>query len=273
MRAELDGYDVWKLLIIYMNWIDRFIVPRKRQVRYAPSFWNDPRAIAHKEAVLRIAEKIESGADLTPHLSGQIHTHGYVPKRPPQKVKGPEWGDKDFALNAYDVHHLHLGKSSDKKGRVSHGRDLLYACFERDNATFLLLGDHKSFDDGSLARTAAAWRGRGTVHTPYSDEERKELHRHGITTIEFVDGRAYIGSGLASDGTDKARWIGHLRRTILGYDAHLDDPQWRSQAFKGHPLASDPDPDFAWLVNGCDLLLQEMKTEMVVALPHCEWRR
>ncbi len=272
-RAELDNYDLWQLLIVYTNWIDRFLVPRKRQVRYASRFWDNPKAVAHKTAVLRIVERIESGSDLTAHLSDQIHTHGYVPKGPPEKIKGPEWGDKDFALNAYDMHHLHLGKLSNEGNRVSHGRDLLYACFERDVATFVLLGDHKSFDDGSLATAAAAWRGGGTVQTSYMAKERKDLHRHGKNTYEVVDGRLYIGSELSMDGTAKVHWINHLRGTIVAFDPYLDDPKWVSQALAQHPLGSAADAEWAYFMNGCDLLVREVKTNTLFALPNCEWRR
>jgi hypothetical protein len=247
--------------------------PESSKLYTRRDFWDDPKANQSKAAVLRIAEKVESGSELTAHLSDCIHTHGYVPRRPPEKIKGPAWGDKDFALNAYDMHHLHLGEPSDKGDRVSHARDLLYACFERDAATFVLLGDHKSFDDGSLANASAAWRGGGSVQTPYRAQERKNLHRRGKNTYEVVEGRFYIGSELSMDGTAKAHWINHLRRTIVAVDPYLDDPKWVSQALAQHPLASAADAEWAYFMNGCNLLVREAKTNALFALPNCEWRR
>lgn len=149
---------------------------------------------------------------------------------------------------------------------------MLYACFEREGATFLLLGDHKSFDDSSLARTAAAWRGGGTVQTPYSDQERRQLHRHGKSTIEVVDGQVYVGTGLSTDGTSKVDWAGHLLRTVRWLDPYLNDPEWWRQALPGHTLA--PDADLAWAMIGGDLAIADMKANTVVAAaPKCQWRR
>lgn len=156
VRAELDRYELNTLLVIYTNWADRRIRPDKRKVVYAPGFWDGPLAATYKLQILKLTKKVEQGADLTPHLSEKIFTHGYVPIRPPGHVKGPEWGDKDFALNAYDVHHLHLGRLNDQGDKVTHAKHLLYACFERTKATFLIVGDHKNFDDGTVARAAAA---------------------------------------------------------------------------------------------------------------------
>lgn len=227
VRAELERYELNTLLVIYTNWADRRIRPDKREVVYAPGFWDGPLAFRHKSQLLKLAEKVEQGADLTHHLSEKIFTHGFVPTRPQGKAKGPEWGDKDFALNAYDVHHLHLGRPDDKGDKVTPGKDLLYASFERTKATFLIVGDHKSFDDGTVARAAAAWRGGGRVHTPMTDRDRDLAHRRGLTTMEAVEGRWYIGNGAAHSGHATGHWVNHLMKTMGWVDPLLDDPHWR----------------------------------------------
>ena len=272
VRAELERYELNALLVIYTNWADRRIRPDKREVVYARD-WDGPRAATNKLQVLKLAEKVEQGVDLTPHLSKEIFTHGYVPMRPPRQVKGPEWGDKDFALNAYDIHHVHLGRPNDKGHKVTHGKDLLYACFERAKVTFLFVGDHKSFDDGTVARAAAAWRGGGRVHTPITDRQRDLAHRHGLTTMEAVDGRCYIGNGTASSGHATGHWVNHLMKTMGWLDPMIDDPQWWQQMRRHASTELPDDPELAWSMNWCDLLLQEMKTGTYFVPPKCEWRR
>ena len=104
---------------------------------------------AHRKAIYDLAEKIEAGQDLTPFLSDRVHRYGYVglKTRTGKKRRGPEWEDKDYALNAYETHHLHL----DTKGT----EELLYVRFSRDGAFFVMLGNHDSFDDGTLAQAVA----------------------------------------------------------------------------------------------------------------------
>src|SRR5258708_5464825 len=87
VRAELEHYELNTLLVIYTNWADRPIRPDKREVVYAPGFWDGPLAATYMLQVLKLAERVEQGADLTPHLSKQTLTHGYVPMRPSGQVK------------------------------------------------------------------------------------------------------------------------------------------------------------------------------------------
>jgi hypothetical protein len=133
--AELAAMPLVDLLGVYMNWAQRLIPPRKRQVLVAPGFWQFPLAKKYAGDVLALAGKIERGDDLTRHLSNRVRTHGYVPANPDERgrPKGIEWRDKDFGLNAFGVHHLHL-QEADQKGRHGHSKDaeLLYAVFDRD---------------------------------------------------------------------------------------------------------------------------------------------
>ena len=108
-------------------------------------FLRDGSGELHREAVYQLAKKIEAGDDLTPFLSDRIARFGYVSSANKRsKSRGVEWQDKDYALNAFDTHHLHLKPAGTKA--------LLYVCFSRDHAFLVMLGDHKSFDDGTLAQ-------------------------------------------------------------------------------------------------------------------------
>ena len=97
-----------------------------------------------------LIKKIERGDNLTPFLSDRIHHFGYVRPTALQNKKRRglvEWEDKDYALNAFETHHLHLSPKGTK--------ELLYVIFSRDLAFLVMVGDHKSFDDGTLAEAIA----------------------------------------------------------------------------------------------------------------------
>src|SRR5260370_28160213 len=173
-----------------MNLCDRFITPRPRKVFSWDGFLKHGRASKHLTAVQRLQEKIEAGADLRLFLSDQPERYGYVRPKVDERGKrrGLQWGDKDYALNAYDVHHLHLGAGFRSDGRTKRTKELLYASFARDTALFVMVGDHKSFDDGTLAqaiaeaRVAAGDTVKGVMGTErqFSPKGRKRRQRRGM---------------------------------------------------------------------------------------------
>jgi hypothetical protein len=79
-----------------------------------------------------------------------VLTHGFISAR-------FTWDDKDFALNAYEAHHLHF-KKMDARGRRSHSNDLLYVKVLRDTACVLMLGEHRSFHNGTLEEAVLQMR-------------------------------------------------------------------------------------------------------------------
>ena len=105
--------------------------------------------------------KIKAGEDLKPFLSDKISTHGYV--RPifdeGGTIKGTRWGDKDYALNCYETHHLHLDTSIRPNGWSGRTKDLLYIIFGRETAFLIMVGNHKSFDD--VDEEGRWWKYRG----------------------------------------------------------------------------------------------------------------
>ena len=157
VRADLRVMDLRKLLSVYINWADRFIAPRPRRVVTWDGFLRHGTAAPHMDAVRALGERIERGNDLKPWLSDHISRFGYVRRKTRSKgIKSPGIEkDKDYALNAYDTHHLHLSTAVQPNGWVKRTRALLYACFSRDRAFLVMVGDHNSFDDGSLAKALA----------------------------------------------------------------------------------------------------------------------
>lgn len=145
-RAELFGMRLANVLGVYLNYFGRFIPARPRAVEYAPGFWIG-RAFNVDADLADLAGKIRRGDDLGSHLPPSFAKAGYR-----QKGRGPRWEhQRDMALNAFGLHHLHvrLGKGSDH---------LAFVSFDRASAMFIMLGDHNSFDDGSLAEAVANYQ-------------------------------------------------------------------------------------------------------------------
>jgi hypothetical protein len=249
-------------------------MPRPRRVVTWEGFLRHGSPQLHMEAVYDLAEKIEAGDDLTPFLSDDVRRFGYVPpKRKNNKRRGIEWGDKDYALNAFETHHLHL--------RTKGSRELLYVSFSRYDAFFVMLGDHKSFDDGTLAQAVAECR----VGTPFELKgvlgpehprpmhEKNNLQRRGITTPYQVDGRTVLGALLSGAGTSvlHTRHANRMMRTILELEPQLNEPSFGREWFQQNDRPYPATPEFEWVTQHCDLCIIETTTS--VGFPIVKWRR
>lgn len=270
IREELLSLHLRDILVRYTNWANRVVPKRRRCVSYLPNFWNDCRNLKKASAVLQAAKEIEEGESLLPRLSELIFTHGYVPARYDKfgKRKGPEWEDKDFALNVHDVHHLHLGSAGERT------KQLLYIGFTREAATILFVGDHNSFDDGSVLQAAAQWHtGSRNIQTPYDRKDMNRLHRRGISTFNVVDEKIYIGTGIASDGSVTGHWANHIYRVLQREDPTLDDPERQVDLFANSGRVCPDEPEFIWQMNLCDLELIETKSNIGFRSSEWLWRR
>ena len=133
VRQDLLEKGLPELLGCWVNWRDRHITPRRRRVYTWSGFWAHGSAQDHLSAIRTVVEKIEAGDDLRPLLSDLVDI-GYVrPKVDKEnKRRGPEWRDKDYALTAFDTHHLHL---------VPEGtEELLYVTFSQNDALLVMFG-------------------------------------------------------------------------------------------------------------------------------------
>jgi hypothetical protein len=72
----LEAKSLSEILLHYVNWMSRYVAPRPRTVRIEATALNDPRWIALAPNIAAFLEKVRIGADLTPHLSLDVHTRG-----------------------------------------------------------------------------------------------------------------------------------------------------------------------------------------------------
>jgi hypothetical protein len=277
-RADLQVMKPRELLRWYVNWADRYIAPRPRRVLTWNGFLQHGSAQPHLEAVRYLAERIEAGEDLTPFLSRDIDRFGYVGPKP----RSVQWEPvKDYALNAYETHHLHLTAKIRANGWSKRSRTLLYVSFSRDSAFFVMVGDHKSFDDGTLARaigearvgTADEFKGILGPGRQCTMLDQDRLQRRGFSTAFQVGDHTVIGAQLSSDGTAPLQAM-HADRMIdymIRVDPQLDVPGFGREWFEQKGWCYPATPAFEWTMQYCDLCLVETTTSTGFTL--VKWRR
>ncbi|MGE3227881.1 MAG: hypothetical protein AB7J30_00380 [Hyphomicrobium sp.] len=277
-RADLSALSIGAVATVYVNWADRFVPRRPRRVVYLDGFWGTDLAWRYRDAVLELEKKVVAGVDLTLHLSSQVDFRGFSPSRYDSNglLISSKWRDKDFALNAFNVHHLHF------KERPGRSKELLFVEFTRDVAVFVMVGDHESFDGPELEGRIVEARARNGhelkgIMAPtsggYTATERNELARAGISTMAVVDGKVVISASVSTAGTSDytSMHAARILRAIAATDQKLDDAQWVANIFSQSGIAMPEAPKMEWLLNYTNLVLIERRAQ--TAFPIVEGRR
>ncbi|KHK91888.1 hypothetical protein [Novosphingobium malaysiense] len=156
-QTELAAKSLSEVIILYLSWQARLIRPRPRDVVIWPEVTASSHYPAYAAEIANIEAAFRVGDDMNPYLSTQVRTHAYAAELPPptaalsndEWVKR-NWRGKDRMRVTVDAHHLHLGgKQAD--GSVARSGPLLFAGITPDQAFFLTIGDHDSFDDGTVS--------------------------------------------------------------------------------------------------------------------------
>ncbi|MCJ2144308.1 hypothetical protein [Methylobacterium sp. E-066] len=241
----------------------RLIPIAKRHVFFVRRFWDSGLVTRHLNKVFELARLVEEGADLTPYLSGRAHRPGKHPR--------DDQHDGDFALAAYDVHHLHfdpVDPAGPRKVRQQDKEDvLLFATFDRELAAFIMVGTHKSFYDGTLESAvvqARADAGHMVLNgikgeSGFTALQRTRMGLRGLNTAVAIGGQAVISSMLMGNGSSMRtlRMADFAAWRIEDVDPILDDIE-RARALLG-PRVPD-DPDFSWGFDQTRLVLVEAKS-------------
>ena len=283
-KKELAELHLNELMIRYMTWVDRLIPLRPRKVEFTKAFWSRQFSSEQLAAVRQIQRASEAGDSLMPFLSRSVLTHGYTERRKEGK-RGIAWADgkrgyKDLALNAFDAHHLHLTAMNADGSRSGGSRDLLFVKVSRTILRMLLLGDHNSFNDGSLLRVVAEDNyGTGTMRLglPAGEgfplPERQRLARAGLSVPENVNGETVMTGMMASDGSSTFH-VFHCSRVLSAmrdWDRSLDSIEGRITLSEklGVDISGWHAADW-WLWYG-DLCLRNNGEGRAIAV--VEWRR
>ena len=191
------GYDVSgvssdELPFVYFNAEKRRPDQRPRKVEVADTFNCPPNL---QVGWNRLRSRVESGADITPHLSrlvNQLH-------------------NKDSMLNDWGVHHFHLGEAMNGPfvGRTD---PLLFALITKEALYAIGIFAHGSWADANIVETIHRnWSGvisRFQIKNCECTTERTEAQRLVLrakntnSLVPVSDGTVYgpIGGGIVGSG-------------------------------------------------------------------------
>lgn len=274
VRRILAQKDLRDLMLVYVNYASRFVTPRPRRVAALPGWDTTPAYRAHRDAIRMVIMEILAGADLTPRLSDRVHVSGYAHPERTAKGRLRRWEDKDFALNAYGVHHLHLGPTRPDSSPVDRTRDLLYVRFDRGIAILAGVADHNAFDDGTVRRWAAGLEVemgrqlRGVsldVDGSGTESTRHQLARMGVMTLEAHDGHvvAPVAMNMSGHRSEHVRHVDRIVAAVRHFEPIIDTPDFRRAFFADAKHPAPPDPMYRWEPLYTELRLIELRTSEV----------
>jgi hypothetical protein len=268
-RRELGTLPFPGLLTLYLNWAHRFVPMGRRKVEYVSGFWDAPVAQSHGGNILNIAGRIERGDDLTTLLSRLVHNRGYVPRHiraglPPEKKR---WRDKDFALNALGVHHLHISNPPVGSRSAERGNEIVFVEFTTEIARFVLAGTHADFHGERLSYAVAKMRaeagftikGAQLRDPPRPHAELSALAAAGLSTFTSVGDQVVPLYLLSADGTPVflVKQVMQIHRTLASIEPKIDEPGWASDLFGRVGIPMPPSVQFDWVLQNTALHLRE----------------
>ena len=155
--ADLAAKPLSEVIIRKLSWQARLVRPRPRNVVIWPEAIASSRYPADAAEIANIEAAFRAGDDMNPYLSSQVRTHAYAADLPPPPAAltnvewvTRNWRGKDRMRVTLDARHMHLG-GKEGNGDVARPGPLLFAGITPDQAFFLTIGDHDSFDDGAVS--------------------------------------------------------------------------------------------------------------------------
>ncbi len=191
-----NSVDKDSIPFIYFNCRKRIIPRNDRRVAKSDVFQCPSDLL---DGLAKLEVKIISGDDLTPHLS---------------KLVLKRYDSKDYLLNDWGIHHLHLGKNIEADRFVTRTGPVLYCKVTDDCIYFIDVKEHGRWTEQELLKIIYRnWRDTlepyivagalGTTHHP-TDEEIKALRKANVNALLEIEPGVVIappGGGYASDGT------------------------------------------------------------------------
>lgn len=208
---ELLAMSIPNLLCRFLNWKARIPQPARYRLRFSPTFSANPKRSNYSVSLSALLDDMRGAQPLWKYLSRQVATHGYVVESTSKSR------DKDWLLNDWGIHHLHVGMITDLDGFVSRSRSLpdvlLYVAFKRSTAYVIDLGDHSDLVGGRVIRSMIdAWPdeelalelGVQGVCRSTNDRARYELRKSGCAGHMVHNGKVYVSrtGGVSTAGTN-----------------------------------------------------------------------
>jgi len=163
--------------------------------------------------------KVESGEDLTPHLSDLVMTKGIILPGASPAVRR---NDIDMTLTRYGLHHFHVGDFSPSNPKGRSGR-LVFAEVLEKEFRIIAIADHSVFKLGSV------------------EQLRFSEICHSYIAKDISPGTAFMLNPVMSSGHSMLVWV--LARKcedeINRLDPLLDDPDFIDKIYNGQPIMRD----------------------------------
>lgn len=195
--ARAERVRRWGLALDEAHWACRhWFAVQKRKIPAAPRevVWSRElrarRVPIHVSRALQdLEQKVQAGADLTPHLSKRWR----------------ELDHSDHLLNDWALHHLHLWPGGK-------GRELLFVALADTTMAFVDLRDHKAFEDPELLAVMqrnwpdalAQYRqaGVGRLYTIPTKTDLARARHVGMNMMPVINGVVYgqMGWGQVTSG-------------------------------------------------------------------------
>lgn len=205
---DLVRMSLPELMLVYGNWRARIPSPRPRKVHTSSVLAASPAYGEYRDVLDDLRGKIETGKDLTPHLSRKVRTsyERAQPSRPHSKRD-----DLDLLVADWGVHHLHLSTTIEADGFVKRTGDLLFASFADEDAYLIDIRPHNSWTDVALLETVVReWPSADLLMGSLSgvrltsqvdDADRRSLRNAGVAQPLEIDGRVYMPPSQTTAGT------------------------------------------------------------------------
>jgi hypothetical protein len=214
-RPTLEAKSTSELLILYLNWRNRFIPTRPRRVHCSGMLSARAQTLdpIYRNALDCIVAAFTQGLDLNAHLSKEVKV-GFQPTAPRISHRRGRRKHLDLLLNDWGIHHLHLSTDIMPDGFVRRTTPLLFAAVRTDDAYLIDILDHgrdawtrqyvlevmvREWPDANLALEA---KGIATSAQPLTDTQRRNLRCNGYNASFVLGGKVYMPStgGLMSTG-------------------------------------------------------------------------
>ena len=246
-RALLEAMPTQRLILAFLTWRLRRIPSKPRTVRLWSGGVTPLEFRATKSKLRALLQKVESGDDLTPHLSDLVMTKGIILPGASPKVRGK---DIDMILTRYGLHHFHVGDFSPGTPKGRSGRLVFAEVLDRD-FRIIAIADHGVFKLGSPEQI----RFSGICHS-YIAKDFSPGTSFMLNPV-MSSGHSMLVSILARKCEDEINRIDHL----------LDDPDFIDRLYKGQPILRDglivarPDnPSLEWHVEDLQFGILDRQT-------------
>lgn len=238
----LEAKSLGALLIDYANWAIRYVATRPRRVIIESTAINDRRWASWEADIRQLLRKVETGDDLTPHLSLKPHTRGFTPAASAQGPDVDRWADKDMLLNVMGYHHLHLDAAPTQGMRSD---EMVFAQVTRDTFTVVGIFDHSVFE--------------ATTPTAVMTAERERLWEifDERTTRGVPPGAVVMTPPIATSGhpVQLVMMASDYARTIHAIDPKLNDRSYVQGLFEEAHAPVPAKPELRWRMHFLDLCL------------------